>query len=198
MRVKLLPRFYSKELTDTLRDYVEESLGSAPHEQLNLFEELAIMRATTAETIKLFSAAQQSSDQETRVAAAVLVQDALKSVVSTCEAAARIEASGKDKISVHSVAHVVGQIVRIAYAVFGNEAEVKVFETQIREEVKIIGEKSGTDLRPDVDVTSMDSTIPLEPELVEVTTVDVVDVVDVVDAVDAVDVTEDTQVQEEL
>lgn len=159
-RVIKLPRFYAKELTGTLQEYVEASLGAAPHEQLNLFEELAIMRAAAAETVALFAAAQQSKDSDTRAAAAMLMQEALKHVVATCESAARIEAGSKDKISIHNIAHVVQQIVRIAYAVFGDEAEVKSFERQIRENVKIAGDKSGTDLTPDVDVGEMDETVP--------------------------------------
>lgn len=159
-RIKKLPRFYAKELTATLQEYVEASLGTPSYEQLNLFEELALMRATASEAVKLFSAAQKSKNQETRVQAAMLVQEALKHVVTTCEIAARVDAAGKDKISVHSVEQVVQQIVRIAYEIFKNENEVRAFEKEIRTHVRIVGGTVGTSSTPDIDVSNMDDTVP--------------------------------------
>ncbi len=164
-----LPTFYSSKLTRTLSAAVEECLDKSPHEQLNLFEELALMRVQAGDAVKLYGAALELSDDnpaapELQTDAGLIMRDSLKDVISTCEAAARIEAASKDRITLNDVAFIVAQIVRIAYEVFDDDMErAQQFEVLVRDKVKITDGGRGTDITPDQDVQDMDGTIPREP-----------------------------------
>lgn len=161
VRIHHLPRFYSKILGPTLSTAVEELLGVSPAEQTAVFEELALMRVAASESIKLYAAACSSEKSETRIAAAGLMQDALKEVVAIAESAARIEAAGKDKLSIHGLQHVVNQLIRLMYDACGDDHSdiAERFEESIRQSLRVPGEP-GTDLKPWEDVSEMDDTIP--------------------------------------
>lgn len=154
-----LPMFYSEVLNTSLKQLVEAACSQEPHEQVAIFEELALMRVTATEAVRLYSKAQEADD-ETRLNASLLMRDHLLEVVKVAESAARIVASGKDKISVHDINHVVNQIVRIAFKTLTDD-DARKFERAIRAEVKVSGNE-GTTITPDQVVTDMDSTIPTE------------------------------------
>lgn len=158
-----MTRFYSKYMTRTVREAVEDALAVSPQEQLQLFEELALMRTLAGESIKLYSAAKETGKQPVIDTAAMIMQQQLNEVVRTCEAAARIDASAKDKVSVHTIHHFVDQIVRIAFDSFGDDPKAKEFEHLIRTQLKLPRSgNDGTSLTPDMDVTEMDSSVPKE------------------------------------
>ena len=149
---------------------MEDCLDKAPHEQLNLFEELALMRVQAGQAVKLYGAALELPDdnpsaQELQANAGLIMRDSLKDVISTCEAAARIEAASKNRITLNDVAFIVAQIVRIAYEVFDDDMDrAQQFEVLVRDKVKITDSGRGTDVTPDQDVQDMDDTIPREQE----------------------------------
>lgn len=162
VRIDRLPKFYRNVLSKTLKEFVNDSLGAAPEEQLNLFEELAVFRGLACDVIKLHSKAEEGGNFETKAKAAELMKQALKEVVSVCESAARVSAIGKDKISVHDIQYMVNQIVRVAYATLSEE-DARRFERSMKRDVKLpIRDESGTVLTPDMDVSEMDATIPNE------------------------------------
>jgi hypothetical protein len=157
-------------LTGTLSDYVEQCLELPPDEQLNLFEELAVMRGTVADSLKLYDLAQQvpgdtDKGRNTRLAASAILRESMADVAKLCESAARVERLAKDKLSVHNLAYVVSQVVRIAYHVFGDTPEkAREFEAKIREQVRVAADDEGTTLTPDQDVGEMDASVPGVPE----------------------------------
>lgn len=157
-----MPMFYSKYLDASISDLVAAQMGSDPRETLNLFEELALMRLACGDAVALWTAAQQSTDSSKRVAASMIMADALKNVQQLCQAAASIESQGKDKFSVHTLRSIINQIVRIAYRVFEDDMEkAQAFEQMIADHVKLpsLGHE-GTSLTPDMDVGEMDSSVP--------------------------------------
>lgn len=156
-----LPVFYSKVLNQTLQDALKAAVETDPHEQLNLFEELALMRMTAADAVQLWGIASEKGSIDSRIAAGEIMKAALAEVVKTCEVAARVSATGADKVSVHNITHVVRQIVRIAFEVMGKE-EAQLFERLVRERVKVSTGTTGTTSTPDEDVAEMDGTIPQE------------------------------------
>lgn len=155
-----VPRFYSKYLSKTLCELVEEQMARAPSEQLSLLEELAHMRITTAQAIKMFDAAVSTGKDEIIASATMVVRQALQEVARMCESAARVDALGKDKISAHAIHFVIMQVVKIASQVFGDDERVIAFERALREEVRVPGDVQGTDLTPDADAVDMDDTVP--------------------------------------
>lgn len=154
-----MPRFYSHRLKGTLQDQVEILLGASPSEQLSLFEELALMRVTAAQVVALWGAAEGT---DAAPMAGVLMRDALKDVISTCQTAANIESQAKDKFSIHALHHIINQIVRIAYECFDEDPRAERFEQLIKEKIKMPIEQTGTLLTPDQDAVDMDDTIPKE------------------------------------
>lgn len=148
----------------------------APEEQINLFEELAITRVVANEAVTLYTATLEalankpSNDvaaQNAKDLAGRIVVDAMQQVSRVCTQAAQIEATAKDKFSVHSLMHVVNQIIRIAYEVFepDHRDKAEYFEHLVRTQVKLPRVTAeGTELTPDQDVMSMDNTVPATPE----------------------------------
>lgn len=156
-----MPRFYSKYLNKTLNDAVEEALGCSPAEQLQLYEELAMMRETTGTALKLWSAAQETGKSDVIQAAEGLVRSYLQENARICALAASIEANAKDKFSVHNLVHVVNQMTRIAYEVFGEDIDkAKQFEALIKTQIRLPSKESGTLITPDQDVLGMDDSVP--------------------------------------
>ena len=156
-----LPMFYSAQLKGSLSDFVGKCLDMPPHEQMNVFEELALMRGMAGKTVTLYQAAEASKKSEVIANATGLMLDALTHVVKTCEAAARIDALSKDKVSAHNIAFVVDQIVRVAYDTIPEE-QARAFEASVREQVRIDTGPEGTALTPDRDAIAMDNSVPAE------------------------------------
>jgi len=162
VRTDRLPMFYSRQLNRTLQEAVESQLEMAPREQLALFEELALMRLTAQRTVSMWNAAVETGKPETEQMAVALMVEALKNVEHMCTAAARVESTAADKVSIHTLKAFVSQIVRIAYETMGEEHVelARKFEKLVREEIKLPSEEEGTTLTPDADVTRMDDTVP--------------------------------------
>ena len=160
-----LPVFYSKVLTATLSDYVERCLGEDPRDSLKLHEELALMRHSAGEAVRLYGLAIESRDDKAVTMASMVMRDSLEAVASMCERAARVEFAGADKVSVHQVAWVVNQVVALAYRAM-TDADAREFERLVREQVRIqAGQADGTTLTPDQAAIEMDDTIPTSTQL---------------------------------
>lgn len=160
-RLNDMKEFYRNQLSATLMETVEAALEEDASEQVSLFTELALMRLTAQESVKLFSAAQASNNQGTKDAAAQLMVSALKNVQSVAESASRIQAQSKDAVSIGSLKVVVHQITRIIYEMVPDEDIAMEIERRIKERVKL-PDAGGTLLTPDEDVNSMDDSIPRE------------------------------------
>lgn len=159
-RIDNLPTFYAKHLKTSLKKTIEDQLEVDPIEQINIFEELAIIRATAVSAVTLYEKCVGTKAEQ---GAGALVRDVLKEVVTTCQAAQQIESSSKDNISIHSIGHIVNQIVKVAYDVFGDDFEkAQLFEKLVNERVKMPLQQSGTLITPDQDAAEMDETVPSE------------------------------------
>lgn len=173
--VARLPYVYKKYLTKTLQAAVLDATGQNPAEQLQLFDELALVRESIGPIIetygKLLEARELVQDPEKREkinvalqSAGIVMRDALKEVATMCEMAARVNAAASDKVSVLALHHFVNDIILAAHDMFGNNVEmVYQFEALIKQRVKLPSNE-GTVLTPDQDVIDMDSTIPREEE----------------------------------
>jgi len=158
-----LPMWYKTVLNETLAQALEQATDAAPAEQLQIFEELALMRLAAKDAVALWSAAQESVNNETKAAAAEIMREALGAVVKTCDTAAKINAAATDKVSVHNIAHIVRQIVRIAHETMSDEKDALAFEAAVRDQIVIQTGPEGTTSTPDQTVEAMDDTVPAAP-----------------------------------
>jgi len=173
VRIDTLPHFYSKHLSKSLAESIKAALEEAPREQVAIFEELALMKETVKPTLLMWDAAMtkleaQADDPQVReaalaaqAAAGALLRDQLKEVAGLAEAANRIMLQGKEHYSIHSLMHIVNQIIKISYDVFEDDIErAERFEMLVRERIRMPVENKGTMSTPDLDVAEMDSTVP--------------------------------------
>ena len=176
-----VPRYYRRSLGPTLKAAVEEALAVPAAEQVELNEELALMREAASEAVKTFSDAVEfvrvaeatgrpeyiEPAREALQGASHLVMGSLERVGDYSLKLARVEALSKDNITIHTVYSVLSQVTRIFYVVCGeeNEALAREVERRIRDEVNVpgIASNDGTDITPGDDIKAMDSTVPREP-----------------------------------
>jgi hypothetical protein len=176
-RVDTLPRFYKKNMCKTLTAYVAECLESPPSEQLSVFEELALLRHYAEQHVALYSIAVSLPDDNAKkmdcvMSAGELMKCQLQAVVDMTARAVSMENSAADKISVHHLAFVINQIVRISHEVLGEHQELaENFERLVRERIQLpTSGATGTSITPDMidgEVVEMDETIPDAPDVCE-------------------------------
>ncbi len=161
-----LPMFYSRCLRGTLRQQVEESLGKPRSEQVELYEELALLRSNAGNAVALFSAAVDNGKPELIVNAGQIMQQHLEAVAEMATKIARIEQAAGDTFNVHTLNGIIVQITQLFYSVCGEQyiELAQVFETRMKNEIVLPSiEQEGTDLRPDSQVIAMNESVPDGP-----------------------------------
>ena len=161
--------FYGSVLGPKLKAVVEELTSRPAHEQLNVYEELQLIRSTGVQAVALYSAALETDNAQSVMTAALLMRDSLAFIIEQTAKVAAIEDRAKDKISVHTVSMIVQQMTRIMHRVCGEEHRdiAERFTELVSEEVRLpsVGDTTGTSLTPDMDVTEMDATVPGLPDV---------------------------------
>jgi len=154
--VQKVARFYKRQLSDTLKAVLEEQLEAKPDDQLSLFEELALVRETAGNHVKVYSAAVDTGDQATIMAAGELMCISMQRVAEMCRIAAQVHNEQKSKFSIHDLNYIIEQIIRISYDCFEGDERVNQFALDIREKLQLRTDQ-GTTLTPDKTVIEMDS-----------------------------------------
>jgi hypothetical protein len=163
-----MARFYRNHLTKSLGALVDDALSINPNEQLQLYEELALMRDVAGQAVALYGISKDLADKEpneknrSRVfEAGQLMQSQLSEVVRICESASRI-ANARNNISPDQLGHLVAQLKRCAQDAFGDDPRVLTFDKLINEQVRVPmeGSTNGTMLTPDLDAKDMDGSVP--------------------------------------
>lgn len=165
-----MPKFYKGKLNKTLAKAVSEQLDMQTDEQFSVLEELALMRASSAEYVALYSGIDEALEQnpdnealkEAKSEAAVLMQSMLKEVVEVAGKASKIHYAGKDTFTAMDLRLVVNQLTRIMYSVCSRENIdiAKRFEEQVDKQLRLPSEVTGTDITADQAVMDMDDTVP--------------------------------------
>ena len=161
---KNLPKFYGRHLSGALKEAVQNQLAAPHSEQIELYEELALVREFAGECVALFNKSIEAGKDAGP--AGSLMTEALKEVAAVADKIASIEAKSTDVLTVHTLNGAVSQITRIFYEVCGDDYRelAEVLEQRIRAEVQLpLAETKGTDIRPGDDVGAMNSTIPGPP-----------------------------------
>jgi len=150
---------YGRHLGKTLRAQLAELASSPHHEQVELYEELALTRLAALDAIKLWEAAQKSKVDETKALAVSCLHDAMTRVREMCLAVTRIEKDSEDKVSLRVVDLLILQVVRAVHRVCQDDELAGKIEEEIHNTVRMPTTDDttpGTDLTPDEVVREMD------------------------------------------
>jgi hypothetical protein len=165
-----MPKFYGKYVTKTLGDMLDQCLEQNPKDQLQLFEEVALIRDVAGQAVALYSAAKELADahpgdakkRDLLMQAGEVMKMQISEVVKTCEAASRVANAASDKVSIHQLHFFVEQVTRCAYEAFGNDPRAEDFRQRMLTQVRLPVDagSTGTCVTPDMDVMGMDGSVP--------------------------------------
>lgn len=161
-------KIYRTSLGPTLAAFVEDVLSLPENEQLRLNEEVAVVRGRLDEAFKLrlmaYSLPAENVQRQGIIAnAEAMVTECLNQVRIFCKDMAQINSMSKDKFSASAIQDVMGQFTRLIDLTFADCPEqLAKFRVLVESEIRLPQmNANGTLLTPDMDVTDMDSTIPL-------------------------------------
>ena len=173
----LLPRPYvvlSRTLQDRLDRYAD-----VESQQISLREELGLHRAAAQDAIDTFGQALDlreayrksptKSDELSRrledavTSTASSMRDVLRSVQACAVDAARVEIVSKGHFTLPAVRAIISQVARLMHEVCGEEhVDLAVeLERRLMSDIRVAVIEEGTLLTPDMDVSDMDSMVPL-------------------------------------
>lgn len=170
-----MSQFYKRVLKPTLAKRIGEALDQTELvQQLNVSEELALIREATSHRVELYAALLEEAQKpdtkithEQLMAAAEIMRAGLEDVVKVAKINAEIERMKLDIVSgfTNAMTAVITTVCQAAYKVFENDHRVKDFELLLRTELrtKAAPGTEGTTITPDMDVMSMDACIPAAP-----------------------------------
>jgi hypothetical protein len=171
IRMSRVPMLYSKYLGKTLREKMEGLLCAPSHEQVSLYEELALARTGLIDCIVMYEACNGEKaaeiDQQTRRLATACMMEAVDRVKELVLAVSNVEKAREDKVSVTVVDLFLSQVIRAIYDCLktepnGNEMAI-IIEKSIRDNVRLPEVRGGTIAQvgtgstPDQIVAAMDA-----------------------------------------
>ncbi len=167
---KGLPKHYTKHLGKTLKQKIEDLTEQSHHEQVQLYEELALMRIVAEQAVRLAEPVLMGDtkvDARTTMLAMSALGEALTGVKELVLAAAKIEKDAEDKVSVRVLDLFVLQILRAIYRACDDKEVAARIEQELQDTVALpahnqnaaIPETDGTTLTPSDIVKEMDDTI---------------------------------------
>lgn len=179
---RFMPKFYAKYVTKSLGQVLDEALNRNPVEQLELLEELALMRDVAGQAVLYYSIAKDAIDapnitdaqkqtrQQILFAAGEILRERVEAVCGVAEKAQRITTNSKDRLQVQQLQYFIEQVTICLHKTFGDDKRIEQFHEFLMQSVRIpqIGSDGteGTILTPDQDVSQMDSTIPKQELIV--------------------------------
>ena len=157
-----MPVVYKKFLNKTLHDALEDQLGVKPSDQLQLLEELALLRDFAGQTVALYAAARKSNNSKAVMATGSMMTEMLTKVSRMAEQAAKVTAHTSDNYSVHDLQYIVFQLVHFMHQVCGtqNQHLAIEFERKVKENLVLPKAPEGVSYQPHEDVIEMDNTVP--------------------------------------
>lgn len=162
-RIGLLPTKYSKGLSTALRKKVEE-FATAPHEeQVNLYEELALIRASAESAVAIAALAIENGNDKAKAMGVELMHSALAGVKDFVLATAKIDALNQERVTVAQLNLFVLQIIRCIHFACGGDVHLATrIEEYINDNVALPSveepniEMGGTSVTPAMLASQMD------------------------------------------
>lgn len=167
-----MSRFYLKNLRPTLAAKLEELVDKVtPIDQLDLSEEIGLMRAQAGDAVQMYAEACEMPDsdpraQQARLIAGQMMSSRIKDVMAVIDQAGKTE---ELKVKLQTafaqvMTSVISSVAHAAWEVFGDDHKVREFTDLIRSKLEVRNiDVEGTDLTPDRDAIQMDDSIPAEP-----------------------------------
>ena len=185
MKENKFPRrsFYRSHLAPIVVKAFDEFLEASREDQLEILEEIALLRETASHTVELYSAARelhhQSPSQQTAamvLQTSVIMREALNEVVKAVEVAKKLDIAGRNKIGISSFTYFISQMMHIVNDAIGDTPDGERIAHKIGEgltnltvdmdELLEHGGGTGrqnviaTSYTPDMACRSMDMTVP--------------------------------------
>lgn len=175
LQAQELPQVYSRFLSNKLSERLQE-LAGVPDE-LDLEQELALLRSVTVDAAQLYDLAINMPDQdasgksisgvaEARIAAGTLLRECVGEVRDMVESIVSTQKERRETLTVPSLHIVVTQLVDLMYDELGDIAphdKIRDLAKRMKDIRLPSQEIQGTLLTPDMDVREMDATIPSVP-----------------------------------
>lgn len=163
-----MPSKYRRHIGIPLKEKLDEFMDGGHHEQIQLYEELAIVRAMAVNALKLAEPVLQPGRKKIKahiqVIALDLLAECMENVRKMVETIAKMEKLSDGKVSLRVVDMLLAQVIKLLHKKYpddGDELEVLIRDIRLPEADHEPGGgfTQGTEITPDAMVTEMDESI---------------------------------------
>lgn len=161
---------FTKYLGLTLKAKIEELTSESHHDQINLYDEIAIARLAAVQALKLAEPVLNGTvdvKPEVTMLALDCLRESMNHIRDIVIAAAKIEAAAGGKVSLRVIDLIVIQVIKAIHDVCPNVELADKIEKQIRDTVRLPSENApvdgviavGVESTPEVMVMEMDQSV---------------------------------------
>lgn len=171
-RKNTMPKRYAKFLGETLRNKIEELSQDPHHDQVSLYEEIAVARLAAIQALKLAEPVLNGTVKvkpQTTVLAIECLREAMNHVRDMVVSAARVEQASGSKVSLRVVDLIVMQLIKAIHDVCPDRKVADKIAEHVRENVRLPMDKTadvwspsvidGVESTPDMMVHEMDASV---------------------------------------
>lgn len=175
---------YGNLLSGALKNFVSDQTTKPPESQVEVFEELALHRATAATTVKMYDKAMKKVEELTDNAAATdeekaeaftrqykaaeMMKREILSVANLAKTASQIQSSQTNQLSISAMENIISNIIDLIYETLRQEPnglQIAVrLEKKISSQVSVSVDRGTVSLPSDELVRAMDQTVLSAPE----------------------------------
>lgn len=178
---------YTKLLSESLKTFVHSQMEKPPETQVEVFEELALVRHSAAGVVEMYSKAcekleevknnpdsskeEKAAAAEFRFAAAAMLQKELFAVTNIAKTASSIQSAATNQLSLSAMEGIVNTIIEIIFESLRMEknglAIAARIEQKINSQVNLSVDRGTVKLPSDDLVSLMDKSIPMSAGEIE-------------------------------
>ncbi len=172
IRRNTMSKRYAKFLGETLRDKIEELASVPHHEQVSLYDEIAVARLAAVQALKLAEPVlngEVNVKAEVKALAIECLREAMNHVRDMVVSAAKVETASGSKVSLRVVDLLIMQVIKAIHDVCPDKDVADKIAEHIRDNVRLpTGETSdvgapsiidGVESTPDMMVLEMDESV---------------------------------------
>jgi len=169
---------YDKFLRPSLRQVVEEQTSLHAAQQLELYEELALMRDAVGPALQLYQAAREASMSQPEsmdlrqawIEAGIILGRHVDQISRLAKVAGEQERARSEKLDAAVIFDLVNDFARAARQIFGRDPRVRELQQHLARSVQLSG-TPGTDRAPydtvEQMILLMDASVPVSQQIVE-------------------------------
>jgi hypothetical protein len=173
--------FYRERLAPNIVKSFDAILEASRDDQLEILEEIALLRECAGHTVELYSKAREVHFEKGTAATsqmvlhcALMMREALNEVIKAVEIAKKLDNASKNKLNITSFSFFIGRVMHIVNDALGNNLDavgqinsgleqlITDFDDELHNQTKStpVDIINASVLRPDQTVLLMDATIP--------------------------------------